>query len=164
MGLVTDIIATYRSPRIVMRRHLAAGRDESRALMFLLLACGLAFVAQWPRLRREALMDGSVPLEMLIGGALLGWVFIVPLIMYVVAFVTRIIARALGGRGTGYSARLALFWSMLAAAPIGLVIGLISGFGGPGFGATISGFAGCSAFCLIWCFSMIEAEVGGVSP
>ncbi len=161
MGLVSDIFATYRSPRNVMRRLLAVSPDESRALMYLLLACGLAFVAQWPRLQREALMDASVTLEMRIGGALLGWMFMVPPVMYAVAFAARLIARAFGGQGTGYSARLALFWSMLATAPLGLAAGLISGFGGAGIGATVMGVVGYAVFCLIWFSSMIEAELGG---
>lgn len=164
MGLVTDIMATYRSPRRVMRRHLDEGPDESRALIYLLLACGLGFVAQWPRLRREALMDGSVPLEMRLGGALLGWMFIAPLAMYAIAFAARLVAQAFGGRGTGYSARLALFWSMLAAAPLGLVTGLITGFIGPSLESAFIGLAGTAVFCLIWWFSMIEAEAGGVLP
>ncbi|MCY3997378.1 MAG: YIP1 family protein [Rhodobacter sp.] len=164
MGLLADIVATYRSPGAVMRRHLDGVRDEGRVLMYLLLACCLSCLAQWPRLQREVSMDGSVALEIRIGGALFGWMFIAPLAMYAVAFLARVVAGALGGRGTGYSARLALFWSMLAVAPLGLVAGLVGGFIGPGPAAAIAGLAGYAVFCVIWWFSMVEAEAGGAFP
>jgi len=159
--LITDIVATYRSPRAVMRRHLDTGADEGRALMYLVLACGLSFIAQWPRLRNETAMDGSVTLDMRLGGALLGWMFIAPLVMYAVASVARLAARAFGGRGTGHSARLALFWSMLAATPSWLVSGSIAGLAGPGLPATLSGLFGYAVFFVFWLASTLEAEVHG---
>ncbi len=164
MGLFADILATYRSPGKVMRRHLDGARDEGRALMYLLLACCLSCLAQWPRLQREVSMDGSVALEIRIGGALFGWIFIVPPAMYAFAFLARVLAGAFGGHGTGYSARLALFWSMLAVAPLGLVAGLVGGFIGPGPAAAITGLVGYVIFCVIWWFSMIEAETGRARP
>ncbi len=164
MGLFADIVATYRSPGKVMRRHLDGARDEGRALMYLLLACCLSCLAQWPRLQREVSMDGSVALEIRIGGALFGWIFIVPPAMYAFAFLARVLAGAFGGHGTGYSARLALFWSMLAVAPLGLVAGLVGGFIGPGPAAAITGLVGYVIFCVIWWFSMIEAETGRARP
>ncbi len=164
MGLMTDIVATYRSPRAVMRRHLDRGSDESRALMYLVLSCGLLYFAQWPRLWREALADGSVTLDVRLGGALFGWLFVAPLVMYAVALVARLVARVFGGRGTGHSARLALFWSMAAATPLWLVSGLINGLLGPGFEATLFGIVGHMAFFLFWGLSMIEAEVYGARP
>ena len=53
MSLTTDIVATYRGPRRVIRRLLEGGEQEARALMFLIVACVLIFVAQWPRLRLQ---------------------------------------------------------------------------------------------------------------
>ena len=124
MALIPDIPATYRSPRAVFRRQLALGPREDRALLYLLLACGLIFVAQWPRLaargisgrRRCRSMRGSA-------GALLAWVFIAPLALYGLAALSHLAARGLRGQGTGYTARLALFWALLAAAPLWLLNG-----------------------------------------
>ena len=97
MALTQDILATYRGPRAVMRKHLGLGLREDRALMFLAIACVLIFVAQWPRLRREAFLDDAVPFNALLGGALMGWLFIAPLALYAIAALSHPIARALGG-------------------------------------------------------------------
>jgi hypothetical protein len=57
MSVSRDIVATWRRPRTVMRSLLAQGRREDRALMFLILACGIIFVSQWPVISREAALD-----------------------------------------------------------------------------------------------------------
>ena len=59
MSVTTDIVRTWRRPRLVMRDLLAQGRREDRAIAFLMISCFLIFVAQWPRLRRVA--DGYEP-------------------------------------------------------------------------------------------------------
>ena len=150
MSLTRDIAATYRSPRAVMRRLLARGVREDRALMYLLLGCALIFVAQWPRLRREAFLDDTIPFDARLGATLLAWLFI-----------ARLVARVLGGRGSGYSARLALFWSLLAASPLWLLNGLVAGFLGPGPQLALTGFVALAIFALFWGLTMVEAETGG---
>lgn len=81
MALTTDILASYRRPRTVLRR-LQGDRREARILVYLMLGCGLIFIAQWPRLAREAHLDEEVPLDALLAGALFAWVFIAPLVFY----------------------------------------------------------------------------------
>ena len=54
MSIVADIVRSYVQPRAVIRDRLAEGQREDRALMLLMLGCGLVFVAQWPRLARRA--------------------------------------------------------------------------------------------------------------
>ncbi|MCP3969363.1 MAG: YIP1 family protein [Rhodobacteraceae bacterium] len=161
MSVARDIVATYRSPRAVMRRLLGMGPREDRALMYLIVACLLIFVAQWPQLRREALFDDTVPFDARIGAALFGWIFIVPLFAYGLAFACRRIAGFLGGHGTGFSARLALFWSLLAASPLWLLNGLVAGFIGPSAQLSVTGFVAFLAFALFWGLTMVEAETGG---
>lgn len=158
MALTTDIVATYRGPRRVIRRLLEAGEQEARALMFLLVACILIFVAQWPRLRREAMVDPSVPFDARVGGALMAWIFIVPLVLYVLALMSHWIARAVGGRGTAYSARLALFWSLLAASPLWLLYGLMAGFFDPGPELYLTGSVAFGVFVLFWALSFWEVQ------
>lgn len=148
----------YRVPRKVVRRQLGLGVREDRALMYLMLACGLIFVAQWPRLSREAYLDASVPLDARIGGALLGWFFVAPLGLYALAALSRIAARALGGQGSWYSARLALFWSLLAAAPMWLLNGLAAGFVGPGPGQQLISVLALGVFLVFWGISLHETE------
>lgn len=151
-------MATWRNPRRVMRRHLATGQREDRALIFLMAACGLIFVAQWPELSRQAFLDPEIPLQARIGGALFGWLFWAPVLFYGLAAGSRIIAMPFGGKGTWFTARLALFWTLLATTPGWLFYGLISGFIGPGPAKTLVGAALLFAFLAIWGISFREAE------
>ena len=159
MPVTQDILATYRAPRRVVGRLLAMGVREDRALALLLAGCALVFVAQWPRLAREAYLAGEA-LNPRLGGALLGWLVIAPLIFYLLAFVSQIIARLIGGRVTGYGARLALFWAFLAATPVLLLHGLVAGFIGPGAGLSIVGAIWCGVFLWFWLSGLREAGWG----
>lgn len=141
-----------------MRKLLDMGQREDRALMFLMLGCGLVFVAQWPRLTREASFDDTVPLQALIGAALFAWLFWAPLMAYALAALTRILARLFGGHGTWYSARLALFWALLASSPAWLLHGLVAGFIGPGPELQIVGAALLLVFFSFWGICLREAE------
>lgn len=158
MALTLDILGTYRSPRAVMRRHLAMGAREDRALFNMVLACGLIFVAQWPRLSRQAWLDDTVPLDALLGGALMGWLFLAPLALYLIAGLSHLLARVVGGRGNWYAARLALFWSLLAASPLWLLNGLVAGFIGPGAAFSLTGLIALAVFLTFWGLSLFEAE------
>lgn len=160
MSVALEITRAWRHPRQVMRRLLDAGRREDRALLFLMVACLLIFVAQWPRLVRAAELDASVPLDARMGGALLGWLFLAPLLAYALGAVSHIVLRLIGGQGDWFGARLALFWALLAAAPFWLVNGLITGFAGDGFAGAAFGAIALAAFLLIWITSLIEAEFG----
>lgn len=161
MGLAADILRAWRHPRRAMRRQLANGHREDRALAYLALACFLIFVAQWPRLSRDAALDPSVPFDARIGGALLAWLFLAPLGLYAIAAASRVAARVLGGSGSWFSARLALFWSLLVVAPLWLLNGIIVGAGGAGMVASLAGSIALAAFVAVWLLSLYEAEKGG---
>ncbi|MEO1641185.1 MAG: YIP1 family protein [Pseudomonadota bacterium] len=164
MAVTNDIVRTYRSPRAVMRDLLDQGKREDRAIAFLIISCFLIFVAQWPRLSRTAagfdLAPGAeVPeLDRLMAYEFMAWLMIWPLFLYFLAAFTHWIARALGGQGTSYGARLALFWSMLATVPLLLLHGLMAGFVGPGLETNIVGAIWVAAFAYIWFQSLREAE------
>ena len=160
MPVAADIVATYRGPRRVMRRLLNMGPREDRALAMLMAGCIIVFVGQWPRLAREAHLTGQ-ELNPLLGGALMAWIFIAPLLLYALALVTHLISRALGGQGTGYGARMALFWSFLAASPLILLHGLVAGFVGPGIQLQIVGALWLAVFGWFWITNLREAEWGG---
>ena len=157
MAVTRDIVATYGAPRRVMERLLAMGEREDRALVFLMGACVLVFVAQMPRLARDAHLGGE-DLNMLLGSALLGLVFIAPLALYGVAALSHVVARAIGGRGSWFGARLALFWSLLASTPLLLLHGLVAGFIGPGPALSGVGILWWLVFAWFWISSLIEAE------
>ncbi|ETX29080.1 hypothetical protein [Roseivivax isoporae] len=158
MAVSSDIAATYvRGPGSVMRRLLSAGQREDRALAMLMGACVLAFVSRWPALSRQAHLDGT-ELNPALGGALFGWLFVAPLMFYGIAAVSHIFARVLGGRGTWYGARLALFWSFLASTPLILLNGLVAGFIGSGPALSLVGAAWIAAFLWFWIRCLTIAE------
>lgn len=158
MAVTTDILQSYRHPRAVIRRKLAAGPREDRALATLMLACGLIFVAQWPGLSRQAHFDPSIPLDARLGGALMGAVFLLPPVAYLIAGLSHLAARAFGGSGSPYGARLALFWSLLAVSPLMLFHGLIRGLLDPGPQQVVVGLGVLAAFLYLWLNALIEAE------
>jgi len=161
VALTTDIVSTWRAPRATFRRLLGQGQREDRAIVILMLACFVIFVAQWPRLAREAFLQPDVPLEARLGGALMAWMFMMPLFFYAFAGFSHLLARMLGGKGSFYGARLALFWALLAISPIWLLHGLVAGFVGAGAALTAVGAVLTVAFLAIWLLSLAEAETPG---
>ncbi|OIQ32103.1 MAG: YIP1 family protein [Alphaproteobacteria bacterium MedPE-SWcel] len=159
MAVTSDILATYRGPRKVIARLLCMGPREDRLLAFLMGACALMFIAQMPRLAREAYLTGQ-ELNMLLGGALLGIVFIAPLGLYALAWVSHLILRSLGGQGGGYQSRLALFWAFLAATPLLLLNGLVAGFIGSGSALIAVGVLWSLVFLWFWIAGLTQAYWG----
>lgn len=157
MPVTSDITATYRGPGRVMRRLLDRGQREDRALAFLMSFCVIVFFSQLPRLSREAHLSGQ-ELNMLLGGTLMAWIFIAPLLLYSLAALTHLVARALGGQGSWFGARLALFWSLLASTPLLLLHGLVAGFIGPGIELQAVGFLWLVVFGWFWFSSLRQAE------
>ncbi|WP_170403061.1 YIP1 family protein [Ruegeria arenilitoris] len=149
MPVTTDIVASYRGPGRVVRRLLDMGPREDRALAFVMAFCGIGFIAQLPGLARRAHLEG-LDLNMLMGGALLGSVFILPLLLYVLSWGTYLISRMFGGATTSYQARLALFWALLASSPLVLLNGLVAGFIGPGPVQTLTGTLWVAVFVWFW--------------
>ena len=164
MAVTTDIVRTWRGPRAVMRDLLAMGRREDRAVAYLIVTCLLIFVAQWPRLARQAAgFDLAAGAEVRDFGQLMtyelfAWLTIWPLALYGLAALSHLIAKALGGKGSFYTARLALFWSLLASVPLLLLYGLMAGFLGPVAGTHLVGAVWIVAFGVIWMQSLREAE------
>ena len=158
MAVSTEMVRAYTGPRAAMRRQLAGGENEGRALVYLMIGCLIFFVAQLPRLSREHFFDPSIPLEARVSAALYGWMFIAPLFFIVLAAVSHIFARLVGGCGTWFSARMALFWSLLVVSPLGLLLGLVSGFIGQGPAQKATSLLLVAAFFYIWGSGLIEAE------
>ncbi|MEE4348337.1 MAG: YIP1 family protein [Paracoccaceae bacterium] len=159
MSVTTDIVATYRGPGRVVSRLLAAGQREDRALVMLLGGCAVMFIAQWPRLARQSYLSGE-DLQMLLAGSLFGVVFFLPLVLYAVALLSHGVIRLFGGRSTGFSARVALFWALLAASPLMLLWGLVAGFIGEGHQLTLTGAIWLMAFLWFWIAGLKQAGWG----
>lgn len=152
MSVTSDIVASYRRPGQVMARHLAAGVREDRALIFLMAACLMFFVSRLPVLAREAHFAGE-DMGPSLGGALMAWIFVAPLLLYTLAGVLGVILRSLGCKGAGwFETRLALFWSLLATSPLLLLSGLTEGFLGQGPELTLVG--------IVWLLAFVGIAVG----
>jgi hypothetical protein len=160
MSVSADIVRSYVRPGQVMRRHLAMGRREDRALAMLMVALGLIFLAEWPGLMRAANADPSVPFDARIGGALMAMVFVAPLMAYAIAGLSRLIARLFGGKGSWFGARLALFWALLAASPLMLLQGIAGGLLGPGRAETVMSWLVLAVFLWVWIGGFRVSERG----
>jgi hypothetical protein len=101
-----------------------------------------------------------VPLDARMGGALMGALFVLPLAAYAVAALSRLAARACGGQGTWFGARLALFWAFLTVQPLVLLAGLARAFLGPGNPAAVAGLIVFAAFLVLWLRMLLRAERG----
>lgn len=175
MGVAADIGRSFREgPAPVIRDHLARGASEARALAFLMIGCALVVVAQLPALARDAAIRSdhalitplarSLPpehrtLDAMLAYTLLSWLIIAPLLFYGLAGITHTLSRAFGGHGTALGARLALFWSWLAASPIALASGVLGGFLGPQ-ATNLAGILWVAVFAAFWWLSQREAARG----
>ena len=166
MSVTNDMIRSWRAPRDVMRALLAQGRREDRAIAYLMIACFLIFVAQWPRLTRirEGFEPSPWPADINFEGMMTysfyALVIMLPLALYGLAALAHLLAKLFGGQGGWYGARLALFWALLSTTPLALLHGLTRGFVGPGLQATIVGAVWAAIFVYIWIQSLREAESG----
>jgi hypothetical protein len=77
-------------------------------------------------------------------------IFIAPLLFYLLAGLTYLIARAFRASISAYGARLALFWALLASSPLVLLWGLTAGFIGPGLELSLVGIAWFAVFLWFW--------------
>lgn len=142
-----------------MHDLLGMGRREDRALVYLMAACFLIFIAQWPRLSREAFFAGE-DLTQRITYEFAAWLMVWPLVFYLLGFVLHAVFKVFRARGTWYGARLALFWSLLATSPLMLFYGLLTGLNGPAIGTDLVGAAWLVAFVVILVQCLREAEYG----
>lgn len=159
MALIPDIIDSWHAPAKGLRRHLARPRSEPFAFTFLVTFLLISFVAQWPSASRTAYLHPDQPMVQTLVATGLALLATIPL-WYGLAALSHLIARALGGKGTWYGARLALFWALVTVSPAMLLQGLTAGFLGQGPQATALNIAIGLAFLTLWVFMLREAERG----
>lgn len=160
MAVTDDIFATYRGPQRVVSRLLTGERHEARPLAYLLAALALLLVAQTPAMSRAAFEDPASPFAQRLMAAALALGALLP-VFYGLAALGHLAARAFGGRGDWFGARIALFWAMLAIAPLALFKGLVDGFIGQGMAQALTGGLVFATFLWFWIAGLAEAEFGG---
>ena len=70
--------------------------NEATSLGYLMGACFLTYVAQWPYLARQAHLE-DFNLQTSLAASLLAWLLIAPLLLYCVAILVYFLHRLLGG-------------------------------------------------------------------
>ena len=158
MALTQDILATYRGPARVVGRFLSQGRNEVRALLFILIAGLLIFVAQAPYQARAAELTPEGPLAVRLYWAGLLWVFLFPILLYAFAAVIWALSRLAGRKLSGYAVRFTLFWAVLASTPIVLLMGLVAGFIGPGIELQSVTIVWLCVFMWFWISGLLTAD------
>ena len=148
---------------ILARRSV--GLSEARALVHLILACGVFFVASLPNAVREArALAIADPVEGAVAAHLFGYLALVPLVAYGLAAVVHLVARGFGARGGFRAARAALFWSLLMAALAALLLalaGVAVEVAAPAL-ATLLDCLGVGALAFwLWLFAASLAEAEG---
>jgi hypothetical protein len=158
MALTQDIAATYRGPGRVVARFLAQGRNEVRALLFVLIAGALMFVASAPFQARVAQMDPEVPLQARLYWSAFFFVFIMPLLVYLFAALVWMLARIARRRITGYQIRFTLVWALMALTPVTLLLGLTAAFIGQGVQVQLVGLVWLAVFLWFWISGLLTAD------
>ena len=122
MSVTNDIVASWRNPGKATLRHLSRGRSEAFAFALLVVFLILAFVARWPTAARVSALQPEVPVFPQLMAAGLATLATIP-VWYGLAALSRLAAGAMGGSGSWYGARIALFWSLVAVSPLVLLTG-----------------------------------------
>lgn len=157
MSVTQDIVEAWFRPKAVMRRHLARGTSEPFAFSLLVAFLVLAFVSLWPMLSRQTVLQPSVPMVQRLVGAGLALLASIPF-WYVIAACSRLFAQILGGQGSYYRARLALFAALVCVTPGMLLRGLVAGMIGPGTQLNLVSLLVGIGFLWLWLSMLMVAE------
>ena len=159
MSAAAEILRSYLAPEATLRGRQTDAPGEARALIWLVSGLVMIYAAQLPALYRQALAaGGDPPFVALAAGAALGTLLFAPLLFYALAGLSVLVAHLFGRRMSGLGARVALFWALLAAAPLMLLRSVAETLAGPGALETVlTGLAGL-AFLAFWLIGMREAS------
>jgi hypothetical protein len=132
------MVESYRAPSRPFARQLREGVSEARILAYLMIAVLVIFIAQLPRLARESYLEPAIGFDARVGAAILGWLFIMPLVLYAAGFLIVVLQRAVFRmEANGFTTRMALFWCLFLTTPLWLLQGLVAGLIGIGPGLTM---------------------------
>ena len=160
MSVVSNVLYTYRSPSKAFELMYARPANEATSLGYLMGACFLTYVAQWPYLARQAHLE-EFNLQTSLAASLLAWLLIAPLLLYTLAIVLYFFHKLFKGSKSSAQIRMGLFWSFLAATPIMMLFGLVKGFLGDGTAENIVGFFWFVAFSYFSFCAVLQAKGGG---
>ena len=81
MSVVSNHIYTYRSPSKAFEFMYGRPTNEATSLGYLMGACFLTYVAQWPYLARQSHLE-DFNLQTSLAASLLAWLLIAPVWFY----------------------------------------------------------------------------------
>lgn len=157
MSVTTDIVEGWRNPRRVIERHLARPVSEPFAFSLLVAFLGVVFISLWPMLSRQSLLQPEVPMVQRVVAAGLALLASIPF-WYLLAMVSHVLAKILGGQGSHYRARMALFAALLTVTPAMLLQGLVAGMIGQGTQLLLVQALVGVGFIWIWITMLTRAE------
>lgn len=158
MSVTNDILASWRSPGKATLRHLSRGQSEPFAFALLVVFLILAFIARWPSAAHVTALHPEIPVFPQLMAAGLATLATIP-VWYGLAGLSHLAARAMGGKGSWYGARIALFWTLAAVSPLVLLTGLVAGMIGEGAQLSLVGSITFVAFLIHWLLALRAVEV-----
>ena len=160
-SLTTSILQAWKDIRASMRAQMALPKDESRLLFYLFLGCALGFVAGLPQALAQArLIEEEGAVTGVIMGRLFASIFVAPLALYGISALATLITRLMGGNGSFFTGRLALFWAILVSLPVLLLSGAL---GATPLSPNVIGWISFAAYAVfLWIWSECLAEGFGL--
>ncbi|MEO0913012.1 MAG: YIP1 family protein [Pseudomonadota bacterium] len=125
-GLGPRIWQSWWDMRGATRKLIEENPSEQRLLFFVLLSDIVFFLAS--ALQTVVAPPDSLQQEipLAIGLVLVGALLLRTTCMYLFSFVLAIVCKSFGGQGTWRDTRVGVFWGAIAAAPIGLLMALLT--------------------------------------
>ena len=122
-GIIGDLLGLRAGFRPSFQAMLARGIGEERMFAYLAISCFVAFLAGLPQaIDMAANMPQEDALVGLVAGRFVAWLIFGSLFMYGLAAASHAIAFwGFRGKGTYAGARLALFWALFLAIPLGIL-------------------------------------------
>ncbi|UPH70558.1 hypothetical protein LGT41_0012260 [Abyssibius alkaniclasticus] len=160
MSLGADIIGAWRQGwGNALRRQMASGAGEERALGWVMVATVMLVAAQMPASYKAAAQNIDQPEQAPIAVLMIAVfsLFLAPLSFYALAALSHLVARLLGATGPFLNARLGLFWALLCVAPLALISAAFGNSLGPELSNPLQ-YVVLLVFLVIWADTMHVAE------
>lgn len=125
-GFVARVLTAWLDMRASMRSILDTDPGEGRILSFAMISGVVLFAAQVLELyaiaARSELRGGPDPME--VASGFMALVIVRPLMLYALAGLVGLVARAAGGQGSWRDTRAAVCWAAVVQAPVSFVLTL----------------------------------------
>lgn len=153
-GIVGTIAAAWRQPIAAARDEVTAPPPEPAILIRLFFLGVATFITDLPEaIAQASTMEADDAQVAVFTARIFGLIFVFPLLVYVLAFVTWSAMQVTGAKAPARAHRAALSWALLAALPLAL---LASGIGAltAGMVVFLTDLAALGAFLWFWALGL----------